>query len=155
MRRRELFSALPIEKEVYFTNIKSKNNKLTAEIVHKLKHKISILGLEKSYQTAIDFEEDLKQQKSFNCPKLPNFVKYEMSINLLFLWVIKLYMLPSEYFKFATDLLFLLYIFVFIKSKRALCQQMQRREKNEFRKPTNAVRSDRFKNCSAEYRTNG
>jgi HPt (histidine-containing phosphotransfer) domain-containing protein len=49
----------PIEKEVYFTNIKSKNNKLTAEIVHKLKHKISILGLEKSYEIAIAFENNL------------------------------------------------------------------------------------------------
>ena len=50
----------PIEKEVYFTNIKSKNNKLTAEIVHKLKHKISILGLEESYKIADEYEHNLR-----------------------------------------------------------------------------------------------
>ncbi|WP_405575297.1 Hpt domain-containing protein [Winogradskyella sp. Asnod2-B02-A] len=49
----------PEEKEVYFTNIKANNYKLTAENVHKLKHKISILGLEKSYETAVAFENNL------------------------------------------------------------------------------------------------
>ncbi|MDP5081953.1 MAG: Hpt domain-containing protein [Winogradskyella sp.] len=49
----------PIEKQVYFDNITAKNYKLTAENVHKLKHKISILGLEKSYETAVAFENNL------------------------------------------------------------------------------------------------
>ncbi|RED46731.1 hypothetical protein DFQ10_101504 [Winogradskyella eximia] len=49
----------PEEKEVYFTNVKANNYKLTAENVHKLKHKISILGLEKSYETAVAFENNL------------------------------------------------------------------------------------------------
>lgn len=49
----------PEEKAVYFANIKAKNHKLTAENVHKLKHKISILGLEKSYETAVAFENNL------------------------------------------------------------------------------------------------
>ena len=49
----------PKEKEVYFYNIKSKNYKKAAENVHKLKHKISILGLVKSYEVAVDFENNL------------------------------------------------------------------------------------------------
>ena len=49
----------PEEKKTYFDNITAKNHKLTAEIVHKLKHKISILGLEKSYEIAVAFENNL------------------------------------------------------------------------------------------------
>lgn len=49
----------PEEKNVYYTNIKAKNYKLSADNVHKLKHKISILGLEKSYETATEFENNL------------------------------------------------------------------------------------------------
>jgi HPt (histidine-containing phosphotransfer) domain-containing protein len=52
---------LPEEIKSYENSLKENNFKLTAEIVHKLKHKISILGLEKSYQIAIDFEENLKK----------------------------------------------------------------------------------------------
>lgn len=50
----------PEEKAVYFNNIENQNFKEAAENVHKLKHKISILGLEKSYVIAADFENDLK-----------------------------------------------------------------------------------------------
>lgn len=49
----------PQEKEIYLNNFKNKDYKLTAENVHKLKHKISILGLEKSYAVAVAFENDL------------------------------------------------------------------------------------------------
>lgn len=49
----------PQEKEVYYSNYNSKNFKQTAETVHKLKHKISILGLEKSYEIAVAFENNL------------------------------------------------------------------------------------------------
>jgi HPt (histidine-containing phosphotransfer) domain-containing protein len=49
----------PEEKKVYFDNIAVQNYKLTAENVHKLKHKISILGLEKSYEIAVAFENNL------------------------------------------------------------------------------------------------
>ena len=51
---------LPIEVNAYHSNIKKGLLKKAAENVHKLKHKISILGLEKSYYLAIEFEEDLK-----------------------------------------------------------------------------------------------
>ena len=40
---------------------------MTADNVHKLKHKISILGLDKSYEIASAFENDLlKGNKSLN-----------------------------------------------------------------------------------------
>jgi len=48
-----------LEKEEYLKNFKAKNFKLTADNVHKLKHKISILGLDKSYEIASAFENDL------------------------------------------------------------------------------------------------
>ncbi|GAA4230889.1 Hpt domain-containing protein [Postechiella marina] len=49
----------PEEVKTYRENSNSDNFKLMAENVHKLKHKISILGLEKSYDTATAFENDL------------------------------------------------------------------------------------------------
>ena len=51
---------LPEEIKIYNENIKEGLLKEAAENVHKLKHKISILGLEKSYYLAVEFEEDLK-----------------------------------------------------------------------------------------------
>ena len=52
-------SEFPLEKEEYYNNYKANNFKLTADNVHKLKHKISILGLEKSYVVAVAFENNL------------------------------------------------------------------------------------------------
>ncbi len=52
---------LPEEINTYKNFLNENNFKQAAELVHKIKHKISILGLEKSYQVAIDYEEDLKQ----------------------------------------------------------------------------------------------
>ena len=49
----------PLEKAEYFSNFRKKDFKLTASNVHKLKHKISILGLEKSYAIAVDYENNL------------------------------------------------------------------------------------------------
>ncbi|WP_299120325.1 Hpt domain-containing protein [uncultured Winogradskyella sp.] len=49
----------PEEKKVYFDNLAAENYKLTAENVHKLKHKISILGLVKSYDVAVNYENNL------------------------------------------------------------------------------------------------
>ena len=51
----------PEEKKVYFENSTAKNYKLTAENVHKLKHKISILGLIKNYEIANEFETNLRK----------------------------------------------------------------------------------------------
>ena len=49
----------PREKEMYNYNYNNQNFKLAADNVHKLKHKISILGLGKSYEIAVAFENDL------------------------------------------------------------------------------------------------
>lgn len=51
----------PEEKETYLKNIAAKKYKKTAENVHKLKHKISILGLESSHKIALQYEENLKE----------------------------------------------------------------------------------------------
>jgi HPt (histidine-containing phosphotransfer) domain-containing protein len=55
---------LPEEVAFYENHIQSKNYKLAAECVHKLKHKVSILGLEKSYYIAEEFEDNLKEQST-------------------------------------------------------------------------------------------
>lgn len=54
-------SELPQEIESYKSLFQTHNFKATAEMVHKLKHKISVLGLEKSYYIAEKFEDNLKQ----------------------------------------------------------------------------------------------
>jgi HPt (histidine-containing phosphotransfer) domain-containing protein len=51
---------LPEEVKIYNENIGLKDFKEAAENVHKLKHKISILGLEASYEMAVNYEENLK-----------------------------------------------------------------------------------------------
>lgn len=51
---------LPEEIAVYKSQIQNNNWQEAAQSVHKLKHKISILGLEKSYYLAETYEENLK-----------------------------------------------------------------------------------------------
>ncbi len=51
---------LPEEVATYYNQIDNNNYLHAAESVHKLKHKISILGLEKSYYIAEKFEDNLK-----------------------------------------------------------------------------------------------
>ena len=51
----------PVEKAVYIENITMLNFQEAANNVHKLKHKISILGLKKSYEIANNFEKELKE----------------------------------------------------------------------------------------------
>jgi len=55
----------PLEVIEYENSIKSKDFLKTAENVHKLKHKISILGLEKGYELAAEFEKELKSGTKF------------------------------------------------------------------------------------------
>jgi len=52
---------LPGEIEIYEQNMSNQKFQDAAENVHKLKHKISILGMEESYQVAVDYEENLKK----------------------------------------------------------------------------------------------
>lgn len=53
---------IPIEKQEYLDGILSGNFKETADIVHKLKHKLNILGLSDAYTLAVQFEEELKEE---------------------------------------------------------------------------------------------
>ena len=50
----------PEEKAQYYYHLKTKNYSILAENVHKIKHKISILGLESSYRLAETYENNLK-----------------------------------------------------------------------------------------------
>jgi len=51
----------PLEMQAYFTSMNNKDFIHASEIVHKIKHKISILGLEESYENAIAFEHGLRE----------------------------------------------------------------------------------------------
>ncbi|CAA0194979.1 Hpt domain-containing protein [Tenacibaculum maritimum] len=53
----------PEEKGEYYKNLESRNFKKIEGNVHKIKHKISILGLEKSYKLANEFEHNLREHK--------------------------------------------------------------------------------------------
>jgi HPt (histidine-containing phosphotransfer) domain-containing protein len=55
---------LPEEIEIYQNQMLNNNLAEAAQCVHKLKHKISILGLEKSYYIAEQFEEHLKNKST-------------------------------------------------------------------------------------------
>lgn len=55
---------LPKEITLYHEHLKNADYLTAAKDVHKLKHKISILGLEKSYKLAVDYENQLKENKS-------------------------------------------------------------------------------------------
>ncbi|WP_452230703.1 MULTISPECIES: Hpt domain-containing protein [unclassified Lacinutrix] len=70
----------PEEKQVYLENYNAKNYKLAADNVHKLKHKISILGLEKGYEVAVAYENNLLEgstnQKNQFEAILTNITKY-------------------------------------------------------------------------------
>ena len=49
----------PLEKEEYFGHVTNTRFKETAEIVHKLKHKFNILGMQESYKLAVAYEMEL------------------------------------------------------------------------------------------------
>lgn len=52
---------LPKEKEAFIESVRVKNYQNSATLVHKIKHKISILGLERSYEVAANFENNLSK----------------------------------------------------------------------------------------------
>ncbi len=58
----------PLEKSNFLKKIQSKEYLLAAENVHKLKHKINMLGLKKGYEVAAKLENELKEEndKSLN-----------------------------------------------------------------------------------------
>lgn len=50
----------PVEKLEYLDNLENNRTRAASENVHKLKHKLNILGLEESYGLAVIFEEELR-----------------------------------------------------------------------------------------------
>ncbi|NRT13250.1 Hpt domain-containing protein [Flavobacterium sp. 14A] len=50
---------LPVEIGTYMEQMTLEDHSQAAQAVHKLKHKVSILGLEKSYYLASDYEDNL------------------------------------------------------------------------------------------------
>ena len=55
-------SEFPEEKKDYYFNLKYNFFKKIEQNVHRLKHKISILGLEKEYKKANEFEHNLREK---------------------------------------------------------------------------------------------
>ena len=53
----------PDEKEEYFECLKTNNLENIASNVHRIKHKFSILGLETSYNTAVKYEQSLRNDQ--------------------------------------------------------------------------------------------
>lgn len=56
-------SEFPKETEQYYAMLKKQDFQQLAASVHKLRHKISILGLEKDYALASTYEDQLKQHE--------------------------------------------------------------------------------------------
>ncbi|WP_158976694.1 Hpt domain-containing protein [Cellulophaga sp. L1A9] len=73
---------IPLEKQEYIRCITAENFKDTASIVHKLKHKLNILGLKEDYKLSVIYEEDLKKGDAslndkflFILNKIENYIK--------------------------------------------------------------------------------
>jgi hypothetical protein len=49
----------PIEKNAYLNHMQNKEPSAASEIVHKLKHKFNILGMEAAYKFAVAYEGQL------------------------------------------------------------------------------------------------
>lgn len=51
---------LPLEIEEYHKYLAANNMEKAAECVHKIKHKIGVLGMEKAYSQAEEYEDNLR-----------------------------------------------------------------------------------------------
>lgn len=70
----------PEEIKDYYRSIEIKDFKKIEENVHRIKHKFSILGLEKSYERANEFEHHLREQQ-FNLKEQQDFNKICIAIS--------------------------------------------------------------------------
>lgn len=64
----------PIEKEEYYNSLNASKTNETALIVHKLKHKLNILGLEEAYGLSVIYEEELKKGDTSLAPKFTSIL---------------------------------------------------------------------------------
>jgi HPt (histidine-containing phosphotransfer) domain-containing protein len=71
----------PGEENEYYNSIKKKDFNEIEDNVHRIKHKFSILGLEKSYEMANEFEHNLREQY-LNTIQKENFDKTLTMISL-------------------------------------------------------------------------
>jgi len=55
---------IPVEKKEYLDFLDQNKYSETAECVHKLKHKLNILGLTEDYKLAVSYEEELKENNA-------------------------------------------------------------------------------------------
>ncbi len=62
------------EKSTYYKNFSKGDYVLASENVHKLKHKISILGLEESYALATDYENNLTDNDISLCEEFESIL---------------------------------------------------------------------------------
>jgi len=67
----------PKEKNIFLNNIAQKNYLKSAENVHKIKHKINILGLKKGFEIAVKFESELK------CKKIDSYQDFIVILDLI------------------------------------------------------------------------
>lgn len=70
----------PEEIKDYYRSIEIKDFKKIEENVHRIKHKFGILGLEKSYEKANEFEHHLREQQ-FNLKEQQDFNKICIAIS--------------------------------------------------------------------------
>ncbi|WP_075340781.1 histidine kinase [Tenacibaculum agarivorans] len=75
-----LLAEFPIEREEYYESLKTKDYKLIGQNVHRIKHKIIILGLENAYEIANQFEHDLRDD-NLDSDKVEEFEKILGSIS--------------------------------------------------------------------------
>lgn len=67
----------PLEKIEYFESFNKSNFKETEENVHKIKHKISILGLENRYNLANNYEHNLREKSTTGSKD------FELTLNII------------------------------------------------------------------------
>lgn len=60
-------SEFPNEKKEYIENLNQKDYEKSADLVHKIKHKISILGLKEGYEIAVKHENLLRENNLKLC----------------------------------------------------------------------------------------
>ena len=60
-----LLREFPKEREVYAQHSTDEDHIATAQIVHKIKHKISLLNMVESHGVAVQYEEELKTKSKF------------------------------------------------------------------------------------------
>lgn len=54
---------LPVEMSDLKVHIQNKDFLLASKLVHKIKHKINLFGMHTSYELAVNFENELKNEK--------------------------------------------------------------------------------------------